>query len=47
MIANTYSEVQPPVWLQHTHDEFCWCDPVVESDDDGEQTVIHREVIWN
>jgi hypothetical protein len=47
MIANEYSEVQPPAWLQHTHDEFCWCDPLVESDDDGEETVIHREVIWN
>ncbi len=47
MIANVYSEVQAPVRLQHTDDEFCWCDPLVEADDDGEETVIHREVIWN
>jgi hypothetical protein len=44
---NAYSEVQAPARLQHTDDEFCWCDPLVESDDDGEETVIHLEVIWN
>lgn len=45
--ANAYPEVQTPVRLQHTDDEFCWCDPLVEADDDGEDTVIHREVVWN
>ncbi len=47
MIANAHPEAQTPVRLQHTDDESCWCEPLVESDDDGEETVIHREVIWN
>jgi hypothetical protein len=47
MIPNAQPEARTPLRLQHTGDEFCWCDPLVEADDDGEETVIHQEVIWN
>jgi hypothetical protein len=47
MIANAYHEAQTPMRLQHTDDEFCWCEPLVEADDEGEEIVIHQEVIWN
>jgi hypothetical protein len=39
--------VEMPVGLKHQDSDFCWCDPVVEVDDTGDETVIHRQVTWN
>ena len=25
----------------------CWCDPIIEVDENGDDIVIHREVVWN
>ena len=36
-----------PIGLQHLDSESCWCDPLIETDRDGEISVIHRQVIWN
>jgi hypothetical protein len=33
--------------LAHIESELCWCDPIVEVDENGNDMVIHREVIWN
>ena len=33
--------------LPHIDTDCCWCDPIVELTEDGEQLVIHKEVTWN
>jgi hypothetical protein len=33
--------------LLHFDSGSCWCDPIVEVDEDGHHVVIHREVTWN
>lgn len=35
------------VELKHVDSQFCWCEPVVEVDNDGEEVLIHRQVTWN
>ena len=45
-----YPAVAPadmPVGLEHVDSEFCWCDPIVEADENGEESVIHRQVTWH
>jgi hypothetical protein len=39
--------VQMPVGLKHLEADFCWCDPVIEIDENGRQQVLHRQVTWN
>jgi hypothetical protein len=39
--------VGTPAGLSHIDSEFCWCEPMVELDDEGQLIVIHREVTWN
>jgi hypothetical protein len=39
--------VEMPVGLKHLDSDFCWCDPIIEVNDDGEETVVHRQVQWN
>ena len=39
--------VEMPIGLNHLDSDFCWCDPLVEVDENGEQVVLHRQVIWN
>lgn len=36
-----------PVGLTHLDSDLCWCDPIVEVDDDGEHVLLHRQVTWN
>jgi hypothetical protein len=38
---------ETPVRLKHTESQFCWCEPVTEWEDDGQEIVVHREVTWN
>ena len=33
--------------LAHVESELCWCDPIIEVDENGDDIVIHKEVIWN
>ena len=53
MIVNPvwpYSVVVPselPVGLQHLDSDACWCDPIIEVDDDGEEMVLHKQVTWH
>jgi hypothetical protein len=41
------SSVEMPVGLNHLDSEVCWCDPVIETDEDGDDVVVHRQVTWN
>lgn len=48
MMPNTISvPVESPLRLEHTNSEFCWCEPILEWDEDGKQVVVHKEVTWN
>jgi hypothetical protein len=49
---------QPMIWpgfasthvadeLRHVDSDLCWCDPIVEFDENEDQFVIHREITWN
>ncbi len=39
--------VEMPVGLTHLDSDLCWCDPIVEVDEDGEHVLLHRQVTWN
>ncbi len=39
--------VEMPMGLNHIDSDFCWCDPVVELDQNGQEVVVHREITWN
>ena len=39
--------VELPIGLKHLESDFCWCDPMVEADDNGREVVLHRQVTWN
>jgi hypothetical protein len=36
-----------PIGLTHLDSDLCWCDPIVEVDENGEHVLLHRQVIWN
>jgi hypothetical protein len=45
-----YPAVAPaelPIGLKHLDSDFCWCDPTIEVDENGNELVIHRQVTWN
>lgn len=33
--------------LAHIDSELCWCDPLLEFDEDGNQSLTHNQVTWN
>jgi hypothetical protein len=39
--------VDMPIGLHHLDSDFCWCDPIVERDENGTEAVLHRQVTWN
>ena len=39
--------VEMPVVLTHLDSDLCWCDPIVEVDEDGRHVLLHRQVTWN
>lgn len=43
----TPAPVELPVGMEHVDSTFCWCDPFVDLDSDGEEVVLHRQVTWN
>jgi hypothetical protein len=45
-----YPAVAPaelPIGLNHLDSDFCWCDPTIEVDENGQEIVVHRQVTWN
>ncbi len=41
------NEEKTPMALNHVDWAFCWCDPILETDQNGREVVIHKEVTWN
>jgi len=39
--------VEMPIGLNHLDSDFCWCDPIIEADEKGQDLVFHRQVTWN
>ena len=39
--------VDMPIGLNHLDSDFCWCDPIIELDENGTEVVLHRQVTWN
>jgi hypothetical protein len=39
--------VDMPIGLNHLDSDFCWCDPIVEVDENGKQVVLHKQVTWS
>lgn len=39
--------VEMPIGLNHLDSDLCWCDPIIEVDDEGRDLVLHRHVTWN
>jgi hypothetical protein len=35
------------IQLAHIDSELCWCDPILEFDEAGQQILTHNEVTWN
>jgi len=33
--------------LPHINSEACWCDPILDFDEDGNKSLTHKEVTWN
>jgi hypothetical protein len=38
---------QTPIGPRHIDSDICWCEPIVDMDEDGEAVVMHREITWN
>lgn len=38
---------ETPIGIAHMNSEFCWCDPLLELDEDGHEIVVHHEVTWH
>jgi hypothetical protein len=36
-----------PIGLEHLDSDFCWCDPIIDVDEHGQEIVLHRQVTWN
>lgn len=39
--------VETPIGLHHIDSDVCWCEPIVETDEDGQEIIVHREITWN
>jgi len=39
--------VEMPVGLNHIDSDYCWCEPMIEVDDNVEEVLVHRQVSWN
>jgi hypothetical protein len=46
-IGPKVATVEMPIALRHIDSAFCWCDPIVEEQENGQEVVVHREVTWN
>ena len=33
--------------LLHINSNLCWCDPIIQSKENGQLVMIHNEVTWN
>jgi hypothetical protein len=47
LICPALVPIEMPVGLTHLDSDLCWCDPIVEVDENGEHVLVHRQVTWN
>jgi hypothetical protein len=47
MVAPGSASMPLPKELPHIDSDLCWCEPIVDFDEDGDQVVMHKEVTWN
>jgi len=47
MIAPVMAAVETATALRHIDSVFCWCDPIVAVDENGQESVVHKEITWN
>jgi hypothetical protein len=47
MMGPSSASMRLPNELSHIDSDLCWCDPIVEFDEDGDKLVMHKEVTWN
>ena len=40
-------ETKSETRLAHVESQSCWCDPIVEVGEYGEEIVLHKEVTWH
>ena len=40
-------EAPEAIELPHIDSELCWCDPIIDFDEIGQQLLTHNEVTWN
>ena len=45
--SHEMTAVEMPVGLSHVESGLCWCDPLVEMDEEGKVVLVHRQVTWN
>jgi len=41
------SDSSDAVQVAHINSELCWCDPVLDFDEEGNESLTHNEVTWN
>lgn len=41
------SDAPDAIQLTHIDSELCWCDPILELVENGQQLLTHNEVTWN
>ena len=46
-VVPAVATVDLPIGLNHLDSDFCWCDPIIEVDENGREFVLHRHVTWN
>jgi hypothetical protein len=39
--------IEMPAGLDHLDSDYCWCDPIIEMDENGYEVVRHRHVNWS
>jgi hypothetical protein len=47
LIWRELASIERASTLPHINSDLCWCDPMVEVDESGDEIVIHKEVTWN
>ena len=43
LICQAVAPVEMPVGLTHLDSDLCWCDPIVEVDENGRHVLLHRQ----
>ena len=39
--------VEMPIGLTQIDSDRCWCEPIIEMDENGEEVLVHKQVTWN